>query len=196
NLYCSIILRPPVAPPAVPQLALVAGVAAADAIAASTGERPAIKWPNDVLLRGRKVVGILTEMDAEVERVGHVVAGIGVNLNAPAASFPRALRAKAGSLLSLTGRRVDRAAFAARLLAAFEECYARFLAAGLAGVRAEWESYSCLTGRTVTVTAADGDVTGRALGLDDDGALRLEAADGSVRRVLAGEVTVRDGYAG
>src|SRR5262249_44458087 len=130
NLYCSIILRPPVAPPAVPQLALVAGVAAADAIAASTGERPAIKWPNDVLLRGRKVVGILTEMDAEVERVGHVVAGIGVNLNAPAASFPRALRAKAGSLLSLTGRRVDRAAFAARLLAAFEGCYARLLAAG------------------------------------------------------------------
>src|SRR5206468_7199701 len=123
------------------------------------------KWPNDVLLRGRKVVGILTEMEAEVERVRHVIAGIGVNLNAPAASFPPALRTKAASLLSLTGRRVDRAAFTARLLAAFEERYARFLAAGFAGVRDEWEAYSYLTGRMVTVTDADEDVTGRALGL-------------------------------
>jgi biotin operon repressor BirA-like protein len=89
NLYCSVILRPRLAPAAVPRLALVAGVAVAVAVEETAGRRPAIKWPNDVLLDGRKVAGVLTEMDAEVERVAHVIAGIGVNLNAPARAFRR-----------------------------------------------------------------------------------------------------------
>ncbi len=115
NLYCSIVLRPPLAPAAVPQLGLVVGVAVADAVAEATGLRPAIKWPNDVLLGGRKVCGILTEMEAEVERVHHVIAGIGVNLNLEARAFPRELRRKATSLRIATGRRVDRAAFTGRV---------------------------------------------------------------------------------
>src|SRR5439155_23352590 len=102
NLYCSIVLRPALPPGVVPQIALVAGTAAAAAIEAETGVRPAIKWPNDVLLGGRKIVGILVEMDSEVERVHHVIAGIGVNLNAPRASFPHDLRAKASSLFAET----------------------------------------------------------------------------------------------
>jgi len=194
NLYCSIVLRPPLAPVAVPQIALVVGAAVAAAIADETGRAPAIKWPNDVLLDGRKVAGILTEMESEMERVHHVVAGIGVNLNAPLASFPRDLREKAGSLLSLTGRRIDRAAFTGRLLAALEARYGRYLSVGLSSVRAEWESYSCLTGTEVCVASPEGEVSGRALGLDDDGALRLRRADGRVVRVIAGEVTIRDGY--
>ena len=194
NLYCSIVLRPPLAPAAVPQIALVAGAAVAAAVAEQTGRRPAIKWPNDVLLEGRKVAGILTEMDAEVERVHHVIAGIGVNLNAPARAFPPALRTKAGSLLGITGRRVDRAAFAARLLAALEARYGRFLTAGFDAVRSEWESWSCLTGTEVRVAGPDGETTGRVLGVDADGALRLEQPDGSTVRVVAGEVTLRDHY--
>lgn len=194
NLYCSIVLRPRLAPPAAPQIALVAGVAVAVAVAGETGRRPGLKWPNDVLLDGRKVAGILTEMESEVERVHHVVVGIGVNLNAPRSAFPRELRAKAGSLLLATGRRVDRAVFTARLLAALEARYERFCERGFASVRAEWESYSCLTGRQVRVASPEGEVGGRVLGLDGDGALRLAARGGAVRRVVAGEVTVRDGY--
>jgi BirA family transcriptional regulator, biotin operon repressor / biotin---[acetyl-CoA-carboxylase] ligase len=194
NLYCSIVLRPPLAPGAVPRVALVIGAAAAAAIAEETGLRPAIKWPNDVLLGGRKVVGILVEMESEMERVHHVIAGIGVNLNAPIGSFPRALRRKASSLLAVTGRRVDRAAFTGRLLAALEARYGRFLSVGFSSVRAEWESFSCLTGRDVRVAGADGEVAGRVLGLDDDGALRLRTTDGGAVRIVAGEVTVRDGY--
>jgi BirA family biotin operon repressor/biotin-[acetyl-CoA-carboxylase] ligase len=196
NLYCSIVLRPALPPAAVPQIALVAGVAVAAAVEEETGRRPAIKWPNDVLLDGRKVAGILTEMDAEVDRVHHVIAGIGVNLNAPASAFPRALRAKAASLASITRRRVDRAAFTGRLLAALEARYGRFLTVGFPGVRSEWESYSYLTGVAVRVVSPDGEVGGRVLGLEDDGALRLAGADGRVVRVVAGEVTVRDGYGG
>lgn len=192
NLYASIILRPPLPPPSVPQVALVAGLAVADAIAATTGLAPRLKWPNDVLVDGRKVAGILTEMEAEMERVHHVIAGIGVNVNV--AEFPEELASKATSLRLATGRRVDRAAFAAGLLAALEARYGRFLADGFSVMRGEWEACSSLTGKEVRVAASDGEVVGRVLGLDDDGALRLEGPPGHVRRIVAGEVTLPGGY--
>jgi BirA family biotin operon repressor/biotin-[acetyl-CoA-carboxylase] ligase len=194
NLYCSIVLRPPLPPAAVPQVALVVGVGVAAAIEAETSRRPGIKWPNDVLLGGRKVAGILVEMESEMERVHHVIAGIGVNLNTPRSAFPRELRDKASSLLAATGVRVDRAAFTGRLLAAVEARYGRYLNEGFASVGAEWESYSCLTGKRVRVASPEGEVAGRVLGLDADGALRLVGTRGEVVRVVAGEVTVRDGY--
>jgi BirA family biotin operon repressor/biotin-[acetyl-CoA-carboxylase] ligase len=131
-----------------------------------------------------------------MERVHHVIAGIGVNLNAPRAAFPPELRAKVGSLLLESGHRVDRAAFTGRLLAALEARYGRFLTAGFDAVRGEWESYSCLTGTEVRVAAPDGETTGRVLGLDADGALCLRRADGVTVRIVAGEVTLRDGYRG
>ena len=191
NLYCSIVLRPPRAPAEVPQIALVVGLAVAAAVEETAGRRPAIKWPNDVLLDGKKVSGILTEMESEMDRVHHVIAGIGVNLNTR--RFPRELRAKASSLLLLTGRPVERAVFTARLLAALEARYGRYLSVGFASVRTEWESYSCLTGTEVRVQGPGGEVAGRVLGLDDDGALRLRGADGRVTRIVAGEVTLRGG---
>ena len=192
NLYCSVVLRPPRAPAEVPQVALVAGIAVAAAVEEAAGRRPAIKWPNDVLLDGKKVAGILTEMESEMERVHHVIAGIGVNLNTR--RFPRELRTKASSLLLLTGRSIDRARFTAGLLAALEARYGRYLSVGFASVRTEWESYSCLTGTEVRVQGPGGEVTGRVLGLDDDGALRLRGPDGGITRIVAGEVTVRGGY--
>jgi BirA family biotin operon repressor/biotin-[acetyl-CoA-carboxylase] ligase len=195
NLYCSIVLRPRLAPAAVPQIALVAGVAVAAAIQEVTGVTPRIKWPNDVLVEGRKVSGILTEMEAEVDRVHHVVAGIGVNLNATRSAFPPDLRGKVTSLRLVTGKPVDRAAFTGRLLAALEPRYGRFLGAGFALLRPEWESYSCLTGTEIRVASPEGEVAGRVVGLDDDGALMLQLPDGTTSRIVAGEVTVRDGYA-
>ncbi len=196
NLYCSIVLRPRVVPADVPQVALVLGLAVADALATIPGLAPRIKWPNDVLLDGRKVAGILTEMDAEVERVHHVIAGIGVNLNATRSAFPPELRAKATSVRLATGRPVDRAELTGRLLASVEARYGRFVGGGFARLAAEWESYSCLTGTEVRVVSPAGEVAGRVLGLDPDGALRLRLPDGALHRIVAGEVTVRDGYRG
>jgi len=188
NLYCSLVLRPPLAPAAVPQIALVAGVAVAATVDQTTGLPAAIKWPNDVLVRERKVAGVLTELEAELERVRFVIAGIGVNLNV--ATLPAELAGRATSLAIEAGRPVDRAAFTARLLAALEDRYTRFVAGGFAAVRAEWESRSALTGKTVRVSGPEGETSGRVLGVDDDGALRLGTAAGE-RRVVAGEVTLR-----
>jgi BirA family biotin operon repressor/biotin-[acetyl-CoA-carboxylase] ligase len=191
NFYGSIVLRPELPLTAVPQIALVAGLAAADAIAAETGLRPGLKWPNDVQLGGKKVVGILTEMEAEVERVLHVIAGIGVNVNAPAQAFPPELRATASSLALESGRRIERAAFVGRLLAVFEARYERLLAVGFAAMRRDWDSYCALTGRTVQVTAPGGIVAGRVRGVADDGALVVEEAPAALHRIVAGEVTLR-----
>src|SRR5262249_23189793 len=168
NLYCSIVLRPPLVPAAVPGLALVAGLAVADAVQVVAGARAALKWPNDVLLAGRKVAGILTELDAEVERVHHVIVGIGVNLNGDA--FPMELAAKATSLRLVTGRAVNRAQFTGGLLAALEARYRRFLADGFAAMRSEGEASAALTGKEVRGTAPQGGGAGRGLGVADDGA--------------------------
>src|SRR5207244_1105467 len=109
----------------------------------------------------------------------------------PAAAFPPELRERATSLFLATGRRVDRAAVTGRLLAALEARYGRFLEGGFEAVRAEWESYSCLTGTDVRVASAEGEMAGRVLGLDADGALMLARPDGTSTRIVAGEVTVR-----
>lgn len=192
NLYLSVVLRPALSPVEVPRLTLAAAVAVADAIAATTGLRPGIKWPNDVLLGGRKACGILTELEAEAERVRFVVVGIGVNLNAREEDFPPELRAKATSLAIELGRPVDRPAFAGALLGALERVYGEMLRGGFPGVRARYESWHVLPGRLVTVDGVP-PVEGLVRGIDDEGALIVEAADGT-RRVLSGEVTLRGVY--
>jgi BirA family biotin operon repressor/biotin-[acetyl-CoA-carboxylase] ligase len=193
NLYCSILLRPAVAPATVPQVALVAGLAVARAIEA-VGLAAELKWPNDVLVGGRKTAGVLTEMEAELDRVRVVVVGIGVNVNLAAADLPEYLRATATSLATAAGRPIDRVGFAADVVAALEADYARFLAGGFAALRADWERRAALSGRRVTVRDAGGETTGDDAGVDDDGALRLVDASGGIHRIVAGEVTVVDGY--
>jgi BirA family biotin operon repressor/biotin-[acetyl-CoA-carboxylase] ligase len=194
NLYCSVVLRPALAPEHVPQLALVAGLAVARAIEGATGLEARLKWPNDVLVGGRKTTGILTELDAELERVHFVVVGIGVNVNLPDEALPAELRGKATSLAAAAGRPIDRPAFTGRLLAELEAQYRRFLAGGLAAVRTDWEARSALQGREVTAVTPQATVRGRVIGLDDDGALRLVDDAGAVHRIVAGEVSIPDAY--
>jgi BirA family biotin operon repressor/biotin-[acetyl-CoA-carboxylase] ligase len=193
NLYCSVILRPPMPPSDVPQLALVAAVAAAEAIERTIdAPKPAIKWPNDVLLDGRKAVGILTELDAETERVRFVILGIGVNLNARLGDFPPELRRKATSLALAAGRQIDRAAFTATLLNRLDRAYVRFLAGGFVALKNDYDAYHCLPGRAVRVEGGQS-FAGVVRGVDRDGALLVEQR-GVARRVIAGEVTLRSAY--
>jgi len=195
NFYGSFILRPTLPPVDAPQIALAAALAVARALEPLAPGRIAIKWPNDCLLDGRKVVGILTEMDAEIERVRAVVLGIGVNLNATARAFPPALRATATSVRLSTGARVDRVAFAAALCDALEAVYDRLLQEGFAALMPEWNAYSCLTGRVVTVDCAGRRSKGRVRGLDEDGRLVLDGPAGE-ERIVAGDVTLAGGADG
>ena len=193
NLYLSIVLRPPIAVAEAAQLTLVAGVAVAEAIKESV-PRAAIKWPNDVVIDGRKVAGILTEMEADDDRVRFVILGIGVNLNAAPEDFPEELRDKATALCAAAGRPIDRTAFADRLLSRLDDRYGLFLANGFAAIRPLWEACSCLTGRAVQIDGAGQRCAGVVTGISDDGALILRDVAGRDVRVVAGDVTVVDGY--
>jgi len=194
NLYLSLLLRPPLAPAEVPRLTLVAAVAAAEAIEATIGEPPGIKWPNDVLLGGRKAVGILTELEAESERVRFAIVGIGVNVNATAADFPPELRRKATSLALAGGHPIDRAAFAGRLLARLEADYGELVRRGFDALRRRYERYHVLPGRRVRVQGAQA-LAGTVRGIDADGALLVAGRHG-VERVVGGEVTLVGAYGG
>lgn len=193
NLYLSIVLRPPIAVAQAAQLTLVAGLAVTEAVSEWVPQA-AIKWPNDVVLDGRKVAGILTEMEADDDRVRFVILGIGVNLNAAPEDFPDELRDTATSLSAATGRAIDRTAFAERVLSCVENRYGLFLAKGFAAIQPLWEARSCLTGRAVQIDGGGQRCAGVVAGISDAGALIVRAADGQQTRVVAGDVTVVGGY--
>lgn len=190
NLYLSVILRPVLPPYEAPQLTFLSAVAVARAIEETTGLQPAIKWPNDLLVDGCKVAGLLNEMSAETDQVAFVVLGIGVNLNMSADQFPADLRAPATSLALATGQPVSRVAFAVRLLAALEQEYKRFLRSGFGPVREEWARRCNAYGRQVAVTVGTQALQGPFAGIDHDGALLLRMPDGRLERILSGDVSV------
>ena len=190
NLYCSVILRPPILPARAAQLTFLSVVAAARAIEAVTSLRPSIKWPNDLLLSGKKVAGLLNEMSAETEKVNFIVLGIGVNINMDRPQFPDDLRHPATSLFLEAGRPVRRLDIARALLEALDALYDSYLQNGYGPVREEWLARSAFIGRRIRVTFHDKDLHGTAEGIDEEGALLVRAPDGRLERVLAGDVTI------
>jgi BirA family biotin operon repressor/biotin-[acetyl-CoA-carboxylase] ligase len=193
NLYMSLILRPQVSVAHAPQVGLIAGLAVAET-AREWAVDATIKWPNDVVVGGRKAAGVLTEMEAENGCVRFVVLGVGVNLNSRPEDFPPDLRDKAIAMCSAADAPIDRVGFAARLLSQLEQRYGLFLREGFAAIRPLWEGLSCLTGRHVRIEGGGEQCAGVVIGLDADGALRVLRANGEETRVVAGDVSVIGGY--
>lgn len=190
NLYCSVIIRPPIPPMHASQLTFLSAVAVSRAIEKSTGLGPRIKWPNDILVNGRKVAGLLNEMNAETDTIHCVVLGIGVNINMERSQFPEGLRQPATSLLLESGKAVDRREFTRDLLSELDILYDGYLRNGFAGIRDEWLARSMLMGKRVRVSFGEGETSGEVAGIDSDGALLLKRGNGSMERVLAGDVTM------
>jgi BirA family biotin operon repressor/biotin-[acetyl-CoA-carboxylase] ligase len=193
NLYCSVILRPAISPFDASQLTFLSAVAVARAIAACTHLTPRIKWPNDILIAGRKVAGLLNELSAETDQVKYVVLGIGVNLNMTSDQFPADLRSPATSLFLASGSRVDRVYFVQSLLKELDDLYDTYLVDGYAPIRSAWLQQSCVLGCRVSVDAGNGPLIGQVFGLDEQGALLVRRDDGTDERVLAGDVKLLDG---
>jgi BirA family biotin operon repressor/biotin-[acetyl-CoA-carboxylase] ligase len=183
NLYLSLVLRPEVTPPRAPEITIVASVAVCEAVQAAGVEGAQIKWPNDVVVRGKKLAGILTEMVSEEDRVKHVVVGMGVNLNMAASELPAALRDIATSVQAETGEKVPRALFAAALLSRFEEWLDRHAEEGFEPVRERWRELSSTLGKPVRA----GGVEGVAEDMDEHGALIVRTEKGEVA-INAGDV--------
>ncbi|MCG0238332.1 MAG: biotin--[acetyl-CoA-carboxylase] ligase [Firmicutes bacterium] len=195
GIWMTVVLRPPLPPAEVPRLTLVAAVAVAGAIRQVAGLPVGIKWPNDIVCRDRKLCGILTEMEADMERVHFAAVGIGINVNQDPAAFPPELRETATSLRAELGAPVDRAALLRAVLAELEAGYDALLAGRFAAeVLPRWRECSVTLGRRVRVTPVVPGaevLTGLAREVAEDGALILELPDGTLRRVVAGEVSLR-----
>ncbi len=186
GLYVSLLLRPVLPPTEMPQITLTTAVAVARAVTRVTGVVPGIKWPNDLLLDGKKLGGILTEMETESEQIRHLVVGLGLNVNNPA--FPPELAAIATSLALATGRSHSRVRLLQAWLEEFEELYGRFLARDFAGILEEWRSLAVTLGQQVIVRQGPLTICGQALEVASDGALLVETASGEVVRVTSGEI--------
>lgn len=188
NLYLSILLRPKLSPAHAAQITLVAAVALADVVDTYVPGRAAIKWPNDILVGGKKLAGILTEASCDAERAHYVILGIGVNLNYPVAAMPEEIRGRATSLLEVTGAAVSRESFLLRLIQGVERCYGELEQAGFDALAPRWESYFAWRGKRVRVELLDQVTTGTAQGIDRDGALIVMDDGGIAQRIVAGDV--------
>lgn len=190
NLYCSVILRPPILPVSASQLTFLSAVAVARAIEEVTSLSTRIKWPNDILVNENKVAGLLNEMSAETDTIHWVVLGIGVNINMAREQFPADLRHPASSLLLEKGSPVSRVAFTRSLISILDFLYEDFLCRGFEPVRKEWLTRAALRGHMVRVSTGAGEIEGTITGIDTDGALLLHRCDGGEYRVLSGDVTL------
>jgi len=190
NLYCSILLRPNIPPQQAPQLTFLSAVATAEAMIETFQLPVRVKWPNDLLVGGNKIAGMLNEMSAESEQVHFVLLGIGVNLNMTAEQFPDDLRYPATSVLLEQGQPVERLVFVRSLLQHIDALYRIYLEEGFWAIRRRWEGLSDLLDCSVQVDLNPGIREGTVVGLDEDGALRLQLKDGQIERILAGDVRV------
>jgi len=188
NVYMSLILRPGIPPVDAPLITLAASVALAKSVNGLYGIDARIKWPNDLLIDGRKLAGMLTEMNAEPERVRHIVLGVGVDVNMPKRAFPADIRDASTSVMVELGRKVNRAELVRGFLFELEQVYHMFLSGGRAQVLDEWRGLSCTLGRNVRIHAVSGYTEGLAVNVDDTGALVLKHPDGRLVTVTGGDV--------
>ena len=188
GIYMTLLLRPRLTPVLAPLLTITAGLPARTAIESATNLSVDVKWPNDLLIRGKKIGGILTEMYAESSQIRFVVVGIGINVNQE--KFPADLATVATSLRAESGARQSRLEIVVRLLREFENDYNRFLREGAASVVKRFEEVSSYArGKRVQVATGVESFSGVTDGLAPEGLLRVKRDDGEVLTVVAGDVS-------
>jgi BirA family biotin operon repressor/biotin-[acetyl-CoA-carboxylase] ligase len=190
GLWFSILLRPDLRPQETTQLTVASATALRRAIQSETELKPEIKWPNDILIGGKKVAGILTELSAELDKVRYIILGIGIDVNLDANEFPAELKKIATSLKIEAGETISRAELAVAILRELDFDYARICAGKFPAVADEWESGCATIGRNVTVHVGDRKIRGCAESLDDDGALLVRTEHGHLERIIGGDVTL------
>lgn len=192
GLWMSMILKPTEIPLSfTPQLTLLVAVALCRAIRITVPVEAGIKWPNDLLINGRKVGGILLESSAENETLQHIIAGVGIGVNLEPEDYPPSLRDIATSLALEAGHRIDRVELLCRFLLEWEQLYALYQDQGFAPIKLLWEALSVSLHRPIRCQTAQGPVDGYAEGIDELGALELRMPDGKIRKMYSGDVEFR-----
>lgn len=187
GLYFSIVLRPTCAPDRLPALTLTAGVATASAIQ-QMGLGPQLKWPNDILISGKKVGGILTEAVFDEKQIDFAILGIGINVNTAGEAFPVSFRRQATSLKLSLGNPVSRIGLLQNLLIKFEHYYALFSEGDLLSIIHSWSDLDSTLGRQVEVSLPQTSLLGVAEAVGLDGTLLVRDESGHLHRIVAGDV--------
>jgi len=190
GLWFTVLLRPNIPPQETTLLTVAAATALSRAVTQQTGLVPEIKWPNDLLIRGRKLAGILTEMRAELDQVQEVLLGIGMNVNLEAGDFPAPLRATTTSLMIEMGQKINRAELAVAILRELDLDYQAVAEGRFERLVEQWEERCTTLGCQVAIRLGDRVIRGRAESLDDDGALLVRGTHGHLERIVGGDVTV------
>ena len=184
GIYLSLILRPKISPSASPVLTLLSAVSICEAIKNIVGLDAQIKWPNDVFIYNKKIAGILTEMNAEVDKVNFVVIGIGLNVN----NDKKSLIAQATSLKEQAGQSLSRVMLLQELLRRIEINYSLLEDKGAQAIIDKWRNFSLTLGKRVKVYCQDKHIEGQAVDVDKDGALLIRKDSGLMQKVFSGDV--------
>ncbi|NIP67208.1 biotin--[acetyl-CoA-carboxylase] ligase [Candidatus Bathyarchaeota archaeon] len=191
GVWLSIILRPKIEPQEASKLTLTAGVAVARVLRETFDLKAEIKWPNDLLIHGRKVCGILTETSTTGEALDFVVVGLGVNSNVDLDSLPDTLRGSVTSLKEELKGEINQQEFLRALLEKLEQYYKLFIQMEFDSILEEWRRLATLLGRYVEITSLDEKIKGQVVDVDQNGALMIRLPDGSLKRFVSGEVTLQ-----
>jgi len=187
GLWMSLVLRPNIPPAQAPFVTVMTGTALAKTLSESLGVDASIKWPNDILINGRKVCGVLTEMDAEMAKVNHIIIGIGINVNNDISNFPNGLRDTVTTLSQETGGKVDRPKLFLNILRSLGSHMEKIHdLEGRKDILGQWREMSATLGKKVKVEMVDKTIQGTAKDIDDEGALLVDTKDGE-ERVLSGD---------
>ncbi len=191
GVWMSLIIKPNLPPQQAPQYTLITAVAIARTIEQLTELTPEIKWPNDILINGKKVVGILTELQAEADQIKALIIGIGMNVNHKQEDFPKLLQPIATSLAIEKGEKVSRVKFIQTFLKIFEDYNTLYLEKGFAPLKMLWENYATSKGKIITATTISKKITGKAIGITDEGVLKLEDEQGNIHHIYSADIDIK-----
>jgi len=184
GLWFSVILYPDIPPQNAMLITMASSVAVAQGIQEVTGLKPVIKWPNDLLLKEKKVCGILTELDAEIDKINYIIVGIGINVNNP---IDEELKEIGISLFQEVRTKISRVELLRTILKYLDDLYHKINLADYNVIRKLWFSYSKIIGKEIKVTTEKSNFTGIVTSIDESGCLILETKDGSVK-IVSGDI--------
>ncbi|PPA71242.1 biotin--[acetyl-CoA-carboxylase] ligase [Jeotgalibacillus proteolyticus] len=190
GIWMSLLLRPSLPPQKAPQFTLITAVAVVQAIWDVCQLDVEIKWPNDLLLNNKKITGILTELQADSEQIHSLIIGIGMNVNQEKKDFPEELLSIATSLSIEKGEKISRSELVQRVMYHLERYYQIYLEKGFTPIKLLWESYAVSIGKYITARTLNGELTGVALGITDDGVLLLEDEKGTVHSIYSADIEI------
>lgn len=188
GIWMSLVLRPKIPLQKAPQLTLLIAVAASKAIEKVTGLEAAIKWPNDLLINGKKVAGILTELQAEADSIHSVIVGIGMNVNQEKKHFSEEIAEIATSLAIEGNKQFRRAEIIGVILSEIENLYNSYLENGFSVIKLLWEARAFSLGKRITARSFSGTLTGYAKGITEEGVLLLEDDNGEIHSIYSADI--------